>query len=349
MDLPDQARRRAVAVAASLCLFNPLQQASAQELSLRLLLDWQLEGQSALFVLPQRKGLFRQEKLQVQIDPGEGSASTVVRVASGAYDLGVADLASLMEYHANHPDAPHKPVAVMMVYNSTPAAVLALRGSDIRSPADLSGKRLGAPMGDAGRRLWPLLAKLHKIEGVTWTTVEPSQREALLLRGEVDAITGFGFTSLLSLEALGVRSDDVVMLPYAQHGVRFYGNALIASDGLLSRRPDAVKGFLRAFSRGLREVVQDPRAAVAALRAREPALNEALELRRLHMALDHNVLSAGARADGFGDVNGARLALMASQVSDLFATRERVNPAAVWNSGFLPTAAERNVFLSPRR
>jgi NitT/TauT family transport system substrate-binding protein len=36
--------------------------------------------------------------------------------------MGFADLAALMEFHANNPDAPNKPVAVMMVYNNTPAS-----------------------------------------------------------------------------------------------------------------------------------------------------------------------------------------------------------------------------------
>ena len=39
---------------------------------------------------------------------------------------------------------------------------------------------------------------------------------------------------------------------------------------------------------------------------------------------------------------------MASQVSDALATKERVNPNAVWNGSFLPGLSERNVFLARR-
>ena len=35
---------------------------------------------------------------------------------------------------------------------------------------------------------------------------------------------------------------------------------------------------------------------------------------------------------------------MASQVSDAFGTKERVNANAVWNPGFLPPAADRDIF-----
>jgi ABC-type glutathione transport system ATPase component len=50
--------------------------------------------------------------------------------------------------------------------------------------------------------------------------------------------------------------------------------------------------------------------------------------------------SADARAEGFGQVNAGRLSLMASQVSDAFNTKTRVNPDAVWNAALLPPAAE---------
>jgi NitT/TauT family transport system substrate-binding protein len=53
--------------------------------------------------------------------------------------------------------------------------------------------------------------------------------------------------------------------------------------------------------------------------------------------------SPDARAEGFGQALGPRLTLMASQVSDAFATKTRVDPAVVWNGSFLPTAAELNI------
>ncbi|PTT77385.1 taurine ABC transporter permease, partial [Pelomonas sp. HMWF004] len=131
-------------------------------------LDWRFEGPAALFLLPAAKGYFKDEKLDVAIDAGNGSGGAVTRVASGAYDIGFADLAALMEFHANNPDAPNKPVAVMVVYNNTPAAVLALKKSGIKTLADLTGKKLGAPVFDAGRRGFPILAKANKLGAVTW-------------------------------------------------------------------------------------------------------------------------------------------------------------------------------------
>ncbi|NML43566.1 ABC transporter substrate-binding protein [Ramlibacter sp. G-1-2-2] len=314
----------------------------------KFLLDWRFEGPAALFLLPAAKGYFRDARLDVTVDAGTGSGAAVQRVASGTYDMGFADLAALMEFHANNPDAPNKPVAVMMVYNNTPAAVMALKKSGIKAPADLNGKKLGAPVFDAGRRGFPIFQKANAIPNVTWVSMDPPLRETMLARGDLDAITGFSFTSLLNLEARGVKPADVVTMMYADYGVKLYGNVIIASPKLIRENPQAVKAFLQAFTRGAKEAMANPDAAVEYIKQRDGIINVEMEQRRLKMAINDVIASPDARAEGFGVVNPARLSLMASQVSDAFATKTRVNPDTVWNGSFLPSRAELNI-LPPAR
>ncbi len=302
-------------------------------------LDWRFEGPSALFLLPTAKGYFKDAGLDVTVDSGNGSGGAVTRVASGTYDMGFADLAALMEFHANNPDAPNKPVAVMMVYNNTPASVMALKKSGIKTAADLAGKKLGAPVFDAGRRAFPIFAKANGIENVTWTAMDPPLRETMLVRGDVDAITGFTFTSLLNIEARGVPAAEVTVLAYPDNGVKLYGNAIIASPKLIKENPEAIKAFLAAFAKGAKDVVADPAQAIEAVKARDGIINTKLETRRLQLAIDTVINSPSAREEGFGQVKAPRLALMASQVSDAFNTKSRVKAADVWNGSFLPSAA----------
>ncbi|HEY8906805.1 MAG TPA: ABC transporter substrate-binding protein, partial [Rhodoferax sp.] len=329
----------AVVLAAASCLGQAQAQAQVQPTPIKFQLDWRFEGPSALFLTPAAKGYFKDAKLDVSIDAGNGSGGTVTRVASGAYDMGFADLAALMEFQANNPDVPNMPVAVMMVYNVTPASVMALKKSGIKTPADLSGKKFGAPVFDAGRRAFPIFAKANAITNVTWTAMDPALRETMLVRGDLDAITGFTFTSLLNLEARGVKASDVVVLPYPDYGVKLYGNAIIASPKLIKEHPEAIKAFLAAFAKGAKLVIADPAAAIADVKARDGIVNVELETRRLKLAIDTVINSPGARAEGFGQVNGPRLALMASQVSDAFNTKSRVKPEAIWNGSFLPDKA----------
>ena len=306
-------------------------------------LDWRFEGPAALFLASQAKGYYKAAGLDVTIDAGNGSGGTVTRVASGTYDMGFADMAALMEFHANNPDAPNKPVAVMMVYNNTPAAVLALKKSGITKPADLNGKKLGAPGFDAGRKAFPIFAKANGISGVQWTSMDPPLRETMLARGDIEAITGFSFTSILNLEARGVKMEDIVVLPYGEHGVKLYGNVIIASEKLVKENPAAIKAFLSAFAKGAKEVMANPDATIEYVKARDGIINVDLEKRRLRMAIDAVVASPDARSEGFGVVVPGRLALMASQVSDAFGTKTRIDPTKVWTDAYLPPKAELNV------
>ncbi len=336
-------KRLLLQLAATLALTGMTTLAQAQTTPIKFILDWRFEGPAALFLAPVAKGYFKDAKLDVTVDAGNGSGGAVTRVASGTYDMGFADLAALMEFHANNPDAPNKPVAVMMVYNNTPASVMALKKSGIKTPADLNGKKLGAPVFDAGRRAFPIFQKANGIAAVTWTAMDPPLRETMLARGDVDAITGFTFTSLLNLEARGVKAEDVVVLPYPDYGVKLYGNAIIVSAKLLKDNPAAVKAFLQAFTKGARDVIAKPDAAIEYVKARDGIINVALEQRRLRLAIDTVINSPDARSEGYGQVKAPRLALMASQVSDAFGTKTRVSPDAVWNGSFLPSAAELNI------
>ena len=278
------------------------------ETEIRFTLDWRFEGPSAPFLMALEKGYFADEGLDVTIDSGNGSAGAVTRVATNSYDMGFADYSALTETTAKNPDT--GVTGVYMVYNAMPAAVFALKESGIETPEDLKGKTLGAPVFDGGRKAWPSFARHNglAVDDVEWQSVEPAIRETLLARGELDGITGFYFTSLLNLEARGVDPDNIVALKYPDFGVEFYGNTIIARNELLEENPEAVRGFLKAFNKALQETIDDPEAAIKYVKQRDGLIKEDLELRRLKLALETNVITEETRAEGLGAVTDDRMA-----------------------------------------
>ncbi|NMG35109.1 taurine ABC transporter permease [Azoarcus sp. TTM-91] len=335
--------RRLFLCAATALAFAGSAAHAADPVKIKFTLDWRFEGPAAPFLLAKAKNYFAAEGLDVEIDAGNGSAGAVTRVATGAYEMGFADFNSLIEQEAKTPGT--KIQGVYMVYNSTPAAIVLLKKSGVTKPADLVGKTLAAPVFDGGRKAWPAFAKANglALDAVKWQTVEPAIRETLLARGDVDGITGFYFTSVLNLEARGVKTEDIVALKYPDHGVEFYGNAIIASPKFLAEKPQAVAGFVRAFNKALKETLANPEAAVAYVKERDPLINVALETRRLKMAMDMVVVTPESTRLGLGAVDEARLKRSVADVVAAFGLPATPDAAALFTSAYLPPAADRAV------
>ena len=173
--------------------------------------------------------------------------------------------------------------------------------------------------------------------------MDPPLRETMLLRGDVDAITGFYFTSLLNLNRGGAKDEDIDVMLYPQHGVDLYSNAIIVSEPFLKEKPEAVRAFLRAMTKGLRDVLADPDASIRYVKERDALIDETLEKRRMRLAISSAIATPTAKAEGVGDVQPRRLADMVVQVSSAFDLKNPVKPEQVWNGSFLPPKADRMV------
>lgn len=316
---------------------------AAELTKIKFTLDWRFEGPSAPFLMAKAKGYFEAEGLDVTIDAGAGSAGAVTRVATGAYDMGFVDFNALVEHDASNPAS--KLQAVYMVYNFTPAAVVTLKKSGIAKPADLVGKTLAAPVFDAGRKAFPAFAKSNNIDpaAVKWQSVDPAIRETLLARGEVDGITGFSFTSVLSLEARGVKASDLNVMLYNNNGVNLYGNVIISSPKLIAEKPKVVEGFVRAFNKALKETIANPDEAATYVKKQDSLADLALETRRLKMALNEVVVTPETRANGLGGVTEERMKSSLAETMVAYSLKAMPNAAALFNPAFLPPKADRMI------
>ena len=323
------------------CALMALTGLAAAQTPIKFTIDFKFEGPSALFLDGLDKGYYRAEGLDVTIDPGAGSIEPINRVASGAYDIGFGDINTLIKFRDQNPGTPVK--AVFMVYNRPPFAVITRKSRGVLKPKDLEGKKLGAPAGDGAFAQWPIFVKANDIDAskVAIENVGFPVREPILAAGQVDAITGFSFTSYINLKDRGVPLDDIVVLLMADYGVNLYGNAIIVNPKFAAEKPEAVKAFLRAVTKSVKDTVRDPSDAVESVLKRNEIAKKDVELERLRMALRDNVVTPEVKANGFGDVDPARLDQSIDQIAMTYAFKARPKAEDIFDPSFLPDAADR--------
>ena len=307
-------------------------------------LDWRFEGPAAPFTVALDKGYFKAEGLDVTIDTGSGSRELIPRVASGTYDIGAGDVNSLIRFRDENPSIDLK--AVMMVYDRPPFAIVGRKSKGITAdPNSLAGKKFGAPAADGAYAQWPIFRSVNKLDdkGMKFENLGFPVREPMLASGEVDAVFGFSFSVFMNLKSRGVPVDDIVLMLMSDYGVELYGNVLMASPKFAAEKPEAIKGFIKALTKGLRDTLADPAAATATVIKRNDVAKQEVEKERLELSLAQNFVTPWVKANGYGGIDKARFAASIDQIGLTFQFKSKPRVEDVFTEAFLPAPADRKV------
>ena len=130
------------------------------------------------------RGWYKEAGLDVTMDTGKGSREAIPRVADGSnWQMGACDINSLIKFQDRNPDL--APVAVMMLYNAPPFAIIGRKSLGVMAPKDLEGRILGAPAPDGAYAQWKAFVKANDIdaskvtiENVGFRCASPCSRRA---------------------------------------------------------------------------------------------------------------------------------------------------------------------------
>ena len=308
--------------------------------SLRFSLDFIMFGPNSPFVFADEGGYFKANGLSVRVDPSSGSGEAVNRLAAGAYDIGYADVGTVIEFAAKNPDI--APKVVLFIQDRTPATILALKKSGISKPTDLMGRTLGSGSTDAGARMFPTFATINKIDvdKVNRQIVDFRLRDSMFAQQKFDAIIAFA-NSLLNVRTLGLDLSEVVRLDYADWGINFYGNAMIASRQIIESNPNAVRAAVDAVAKAWRDAIQNPKPVIDALAKRNNLSNPPGDLERLEFILKNQVVSPYTRSNGIGSVDTSKLDEQLKLIGQAFNLPKVPVRADIYDDRFVPAQASR--------
>jgi ABC-type nitrate/sulfonate/bicarbonate transport system substrate-binding protein len=222
--------------------------------SITMQLPWILNSQFIGEYLAVDEGYFQDAGLEsVNLVPGP--SSSVSEVLSGTVDVGMVDAMTLGAAVANE-NAPVKIIATG--YQKNPYSILSLDDGDpIVEPDDLIGKKIGVQ--DINVVLFDALLAANGIDKSELEIVPVSYDPSPLTLGEID-----GYMSFLTNESILVRAEghDAVDMPFADNGLPFVADAIIATDEMIASEPEKLQAFLEGEIRGYTEALRDPQKGI---------------------------------------------------------------------------------------
>lgn len=267
-------------------------------------LNWVPYGLHYGIFAAEAQGYYREAGLEVDIQRGYGSGDTVKRTATGAADIGMADMASVIVGRGN--GLAVKQVATLL--DRSADAIFYLKGVGITTPKDLPGRSLGATVGETTLNLMPVFAANA---GFDHTKVEivnlaPPAKFPTFVSKKVDAIVAFRTEEpgiLAAAQKAGIAVDRFL---FSDFGVDYYSIGFIVSDETLAKRPEMVRRFLTATLRGYAYAFKNTQAAADMFIKRFPESNRDLSLAQWTVSTEH-VLTDRTRTNGLGYIERAKM------------------------------------------
>jgi NitT/TauT family transport system substrate-binding protein len=233
--------------------------AHAQQ-KLDFILNWVPGGDHAPYYYAKKLGWYAKEGIDLNLEPGKGSALATQKVGAGANPIGLADMGGVLVAKSKGADT----VAVINVYANSPQGLYWLKSSGIKSIKDFPGKKIGNPAADGARTMWPALAKANGIDpkSVTWVNIDANAKLSALKSKAIDITTSFYNIHHIFQRELGA---DMGFLAWRDVGLNPYGNSVIVNEAFLAKNKPMIGKFVKVTQRAFAACVKESKPCVQAL------------------------------------------------------------------------------------
>ena len=247
---------------------------TAKELiPVKLMLDWVPNTNHTGIFVAQAKGYFKEAGLAVDIiQPGEVYPEAAV--ASGAADFGISFQESVTLARAEK--VPIVSIAAVLQHNTSGFASAA--DLNVTSPAGFEGLRYGS-FGSPFET--PTLKVLMESAGGDFSKLKivnigDTDPLALIAEKQIDMAWIFYGWEGIEAQQQGIKLNVVMMKDYFDTIPDYYTPVVITNENTITNKPEVVKAFLKALSRGYDFAINNPDEAADILITAVPELDTKL-------------------------------------------------------------------------
>lgn len=244
-----------------------------------LVLKWVPQAQFAGYYVALEKGYYRQQGLDVTIQPGGPNIVPEQVVENGAADFGLDWLPSLLIQR----DHGQNIVNIAQLFQTTGMRLLAFKSSGIKSPMDFKGKKIGVWYGGNQYQFLAWMAKVGINPDKDMTVIHQGFTMDLFLSHKLDAASAMTYNELGVVLESGVKLSQLNVFDYGAAGVSMLEDGLYARADYLKTHRDIAVRFLKASIMGWQDVVKDSTAAGKLVFKYSPA-GASTEFHQIYMA-----------------------------------------------------------------
>jgi NitT/TauT family transport system substrate-binding protein len=222
---------------------------------LKMQIDWKYNVQFAGLFMAQEAGLYAKEKLDVAIAEWTDTIDPVASAADATDTLSCSEQNIVVRAQADG-----KPVkAIAAMFQASPYGLMTIPDKPLETLASLKGSKVGVH--DDGVKIMALVKGVNNYTDtdIMVENVPYANKFDKVISGEFAAVQCYVVDEPLGVEATYKLKPNVLRL--AEYGFRSAAQVIMASDKMLSEKPEEVKAFLRATFDGWRLALSDIPAA----------------------------------------------------------------------------------------
>lgn len=265
---------------------------SVEKVSLRL--GWIPQAEFAGAYVALDKGYFKENGLDVTINPGGVDLNPVRQVASGSDTFGLTEAEQLII--ARSKDVPV--VAVAATFQKSPVVFMAKKSSEIKRPEDFTGKTVGIKVGTGVETIYRALLNKQGINSKQIKEVPVQFDLSPFFSDQVNVWPSYIINEPLIAQKEGV---DINIVDPSDYGIRSYADVLFVSENTLQQKSDLVKRFTNAYIRGWQYSVQDPEEAINILAKNAKGIDKKQQLEQMKAVIKLVTTNVGEEKIGSMD------------------------------------------------